>query len=123
MVIGLKVEPSSNTLCVVMLRSSSVPAMPTRLGLKVGIETMATTSPVFTSSTMPPPARAWKVFIARPSSLSIAAWTRVSIESATGWPAWAGFSRRSSSTRSMPLMPWPSVDRKPSACAASVDCG
>ena len=89
-VIGLKVDPSSYTLCVTLLRSASELVPVSLLGLYTGSETIAMTSPVCTSSTTPVAPRAWKPTIAWPSSLSIAACTRESIDSASGWPRLAG---------------------------------
>jgi len=103
--IGLKVEPSSYTLWVTLLRGG-MPVI--ALGLNAGSDTIAITSPVLTSRITPAAPCAWNAVIALPSSLSSAACTRESIDSATGSRRRAGSVSRASSAFSIPATPWPS---------------
>ena len=66
---------------------------------------MAITSPVWTSSTMPVADFALNAIIALPSSLSIAACTRLSIDRLTGVPRVEGLVSWSSKARSIPARP------------------
>ena len=109
MVSGLNADPSSYTPCVTVFICPVFAV--TALGLKVGSEVMAITSPVSLSSTMPPAPRAWNTAIALASSLSSAACTRRSRLSATGRPRSAGSTSRAFRNFSMPRTPRPSMSR------------
>ena len=107
-----------------VVERASASERPAALGLKVGAEAMAMTSPVWTSSTMPVPPSAL-IAVDRAGELGFEHRLDAAVDRQARPACRAGPGRAAarSSTRSMPAMPRPSMSVQPSTWPAIAVCG